>query len=492
LEEKHTYRKILKATSIFGSVQLVSILSSIIKSKFLAVFIGPYGYGIYGILNATVDIIKQVSGLGIDASGVKSIAEITNDKDSYLLSKNASILLKLTLLSGIVGVFLTLIFSIPLSQLTYSNTNKWYVFVYIALAVLCKQLASGNHAILQGNNKLHFLAKSNLYANLSSLVLTLPLFYVWKIDAIIPAIILSSFLNYVFSRFFLKKIHLEKQVISYKKAIKEGKSLLFFGSLLVVLSFLPLLVNYLLQIFIGNKDGLYNVGLFNVAMIVLNTYVGFIFTIMATEYYPRLVTVIGSASELSKAVNQQIMISLVLIVPIIVFFIGFGSFTIQLLFSDKFLEIIPMLNWAIFAMLFKAISFSIGYVFIAKADSKVFMKTAIFFNTIYFVFAFVGYTINQLEGVGVAIIIYYVIHLLGVYLIANRRYQFQFDKHLISIFFISLLFGITALSLNFFERGIIITTIFVFLFIISLVFSLYKLDKLVLWLDYFKSKKNGK
>src|SRR5690606_14093670 len=147
-------------------------------------------------------------------------------------------------------------------------------------AVLFKQLTSGNHAVLQGNNKLGFLAKSNLYANIASLVVTLPLFYIWKIDAIIPAIIITSILNYLFSRFFLNQLHSEKQFITYKNAIKEGKNLLFFGSLLVILSFLPLLVNYLLQIFIGNSDGLYNVGLFNVGMIILNTYVGFVFTIM--------------------------------------------------------------------------------------------------------------------------------------------------------------------------------------------------------------------
>lgn len=38
-----SYRSIFKATSLFGSVQLFQIIIQIVKSKFIAVLLGPAG-----------------------------------------------------------------------------------------------------------------------------------------------------------------------------------------------------------------------------------------------------------------------------------------------------------------------------------------------------------------------------------------------------------------------------------------------------------------
>ena len=45
-----SYRQILKATSLFGGVQVFSIIISVIRSKAIAVWLGPLGVGIIGLL----------------------------------------------------------------------------------------------------------------------------------------------------------------------------------------------------------------------------------------------------------------------------------------------------------------------------------------------------------------------------------------------------------------------------------------------------------
>jgi ABC-type branched-subunit amino acid transport system ATPase component len=59
-EHKDSYRNVMKATSIFGGVQVFNILIAIVRSKFIALFIGPSGMGIASLLNSTLGLINGV------------------------------------------------------------------------------------------------------------------------------------------------------------------------------------------------------------------------------------------------------------------------------------------------------------------------------------------------------------------------------------------------------------------------------------------------
>jgi len=71
--------------------------------------------------------------------------------------------------------------------------------------------------------------------------------------------------------------------------------------------------SYLVRIFISNKGGLDDVGLFTAGFAIINTYVGLIFTAMGTDYYPRLSAVNSGSEEFNKTINQQAEISLLLL-----------------------------------------------------------------------------------------------------------------------------------------------------------------------------------
>lgn len=476
-EEHLVYRKIFKATSLFGGVQGVSMLTSIVRSKVLALLIGTSGYGIYGFLNTIIELFKQFSGLGIETSGVKFISEATDNQSISKYNHTISLLLKLSFALGCFGVLAAICMSPFLSWIVFSDTSKWFVFVFISISVLFNQLVATNNAIFQGSDKLVFLAKSNLYSNSIGLIITLPLFYFFKEDAIIPSIVIISFVNFILSTFYLSKIVKFNNSISFIQSFKEGKEMIRFGSLFVLMGFLPLVVNFALQFFINNKDGLHAVGLFNVSIIVLNTYVGFIFTIMATEYYPRLIKSITSNKSISNTVCQQVTTSLLLVTPVVLFFVTFGQSIIKFLFSNKFIEITPMLNWALFGMVFKSISFSIGYIFIAKADSKIFTKTSLFFNCLHFLLLYLGYLLYGFEGLGIAILVYYFLHFVVIFLIAKKRYAINFDPHLIYLIVASLSICTTVLMIK-----ILVKDNFVYLlsiFICATFLSFYKLKKLI-------------
>jgi PST family polysaccharide transporter len=136
-------------------------------------------------------------------------------------------------------------------------------------------------------------------------------------------------------------------------------------------------------------------------------------------------------------------------------------------------------SWAILGVLFKTLSFSMGYVILAKGDSKLFIKTAVFFNTLMLVFNIIGYHFYGLEGLCISFFLYYIIHFFGIKLVTTKHYKLSLDKNLVAIFLV--LFGLsiaTFLStyINQFIYKYVICSI---LLIVTLVYSYYQLDKRV-------------
>ena len=74
-EGPNSYRHILKATTLFGGVQVFQVLISIIRSKFIAVLLGPEGMGIAGLLTSTTSLISGITNFGLGTSAIRNVAE---------------------------------------------------------------------------------------------------------------------------------------------------------------------------------------------------------------------------------------------------------------------------------------------------------------------------------------------------------------------------------------------------------------------------------
>jgi O-antigen/teichoic acid export membrane protein len=491
-EQESTYKKILKSTSIFGLVQLSNLLISVVRHKFFALIVGPAGYGIFSLLYSAFDLVKQGSGFGLEVTGVKKIAE-SNEKGDK--DKVAAILIKLSVLTGIIGTLFLMMLSYNLSSWAFGNGRKTLAIIVISVAIFFRQLFGAQTAVMQGSGKVKFLAKTNLLGNFYSLLFTLPLFYFYKIDAILPSILISAIISFIISSIYYDKMGIAKYSISFKNSLREGKDIIYFGSLMAINGFLPTLSNYLIQLYINSTGGIVHVGLFNVGQLIINSYVGIIFTAMTMEYYPRLVSFNKNNRMEGAAVNQQAIISMLIIVPVIVLFTEFMPFIIKALLSDKFNGAIPMLSWMILAMYFKAVSFCMGYVIIARADSAVFMKTSIVFNVIYMLLCITGYHLGGLEGLGIGFIIYYMLHLIAMYLISRIRYKLSFNREFYKIFYFGLPICIALISVNTYFESQLKHIIFIMLLLACISFSYIEINKKLnirdLVFKYIAKKRNN-
>jgi O-antigen/teichoic acid export membrane protein len=480
---------VLNATSLFGGVQFINIILRLIRSKAIALLIGPIGMGISNLLLTTMELINGLTNLGLERSAVKDISLANTNSNSKNVAITISILKKLVWLTITVGVILMVLLAPWLSEITFGNKDYTISFRWISIALLFKQLSSSQLAILQGLRKLKSLAKANLLGNFIGLLITLPLYYYYKIDAIVPSIIIATFMSFVFTYYYSHKLDIESVTISRKEAVSEGKGMINLGVMLSLSSLITLLVAYIIRIYIGSANeteelGLIDVGLYSAGFVILNSYVGIIFNAMGTDYFPRLSEIANDIKKLRKTVLEQATVAILLITPIIVVFLACAPFIIVILYSHEFSPIVTMVTWGILGMIFKAVSWSMGYMIIAKGDSKVFIKTAIGFNTILLSINIIGYHFGGLEGVGISFFIYYIIHFIAIRIITYYRYDFYFEKGFYKIFTFTVIMCFLAFSITFIPSSILKNSLMIGLIVVSCWYSYKELDKKIGVKDY--------
>ena len=102
-EHRSSYRQIVKATSLFGGVQFFQIIISIVRSKFVAILLGPSGMGVVGLLTSSTGLITGLTNFGLGTSAVKNISEATATNDNERISTVILVMRRLLWVTGLLG-----------------------------------------------------------------------------------------------------------------------------------------------------------------------------------------------------------------------------------------------------------------------------------------------------------------------------------------------------------------------------------------------------
>ena len=110
------YRQIFKNTSLIGGSAFINILIGMIRTKFIAVLLGPTGIGLMGIYDSLTVTFSTFWGFGLSTSGVRQIAMVKNLnaplKEAAVIKSLQTALFWL----GMLGMFCMLLLSSLLSQ----------------------------------------------------------------------------------------------------------------------------------------------------------------------------------------------------------------------------------------------------------------------------------------------------------------------------------------------------------------------------------------
>jgi len=430
-----SYRNILKAFGIFGGVQVVTILVLLVRSKVVAIYLGPSGLGVATLFNSTLATIGAIIGLGISFSAVREIAAANSTEDKFLIGQTITVFRKWIWFTGFVGVFIIVVFARQISVWTFGSNTYTYSFVFLAITILLTAYTNGQKTILQGLGKLKKMANMTIWSSILGLV-TLPLYYLFGLNGIVPAIIITAIISVLISWYISKDVKVQSVKIENRQVFILGMSMVKIGLLVTISGLFYTLGTYVLNIFINKINGPNDVGLYQAGWMITNQAVGLVFAAMSVDYYPRLAALNKDNIRINEQVNHQAEIMLLIIGTIVSLLIIFIPFVIKLLLTDSFLTISNFVRLSSLGILFKAVHWCLGYVILAKGDTRLYIISEFSGTTIMFLSYFAGYYYLGIDGIGYAFILSYIIYLSIYYFILNKGYGFKFNETLIKIFLI--------------------------------------------------------
>ena len=444
-DNKSSYRSLFKATSLFGGVQVYQILIQIIKSKFVAVLLGPAGVGIMGLYQSGLQLIQQLSSMGLSQSAVRDVSEANGSNDMQRIAKTVTVVRRLVWVTGILGLVLVACFSPLLSKTSFGNYDYTIPFIILSVTLLLDQLSAGQRVVLQGLRRLKDLAKCSAFGVTFGLITSVPLYYWLGIEGIIPTLILNSLCSLLLSWFYSRKIKVEKVNVTPKQTLEQGKLMLVMGVSMSISGILSTIVAYAIRGYIQANGGVEQVGLYQAGFVIMTTYVGMVMNAIATDYYPRLAAINKDNQKCREAVSQQGEIGVMILAPMLTICLVFMPFVLKILYSDKFLAANEYISWACLGMMLRLASWVLAFIFVAKAESKLYIINELSANLYYLVFSLIGYKTLGLTGLGIAFALEYIVYFIQCYLITRKRYNFNFSNSFIKCYGIQLLLIIACL-----------------------------------------------
>jgi antigen flippase len=88
--EQHTYGQILKSSTLIGISSVLTLAIGIVRTKAMAVLLGPAGFGLMGLYSSIADLAQSIAGMGMNNSGVRLIAEAVGLGDTERIARTAA------------------------------------------------------------------------------------------------------------------------------------------------------------------------------------------------------------------------------------------------------------------------------------------------------------------------------------------------------------------------------------------------------------------
>lgn len=412
-------QRIIKATGLFGGTQILSILCSIIRAKAISLFIGPAGVGLLAVWTSAIEMICSASNNGLRNSCVRDVA---NAKTASRVSLIVTVIRRFTLWLALALAAFSIFASPLLSHISFGDFSHFYGFILLAIVILVNTLTNSEHAILQGSSRLKSIAKISIFSSIATIVVTVPLFYFFKENSILPAIIIGYLIAYATTLYY-RNTDISATAVTAKTVWNEGSTFIKFGIFMTIGISATTLTNYIFISYLNAYAGTSEVGLYQAGYSMVNRYAGLVLAALGMEYFPRLSSVASSKLRTKIFVSQEIHISLLILTPIITIFMLLRSLIIEILYSSEFLSIANLVMWLLLGMLLRTISWCIAYVMYAKADGKTVLITEVISSCIGLGLNILFYNLMGITGIGISFALWYAIYIIIVSVVYFGKYH---------------------------------------------------------------------
>ena len=409
---------VLKYTGIFGGVQGLNILISIIRNKLASRLLGAAGIGLMGFYIAVSDFIHNCSNLGIPLSSVQHISELFETNDEPRIRHFIQTMRTWCLWAALLSVALC-----GLAAIFYDSHIMLLAPMTSALIV-----TGGEISLLKGLRRLKRVATISLFGAVSTFLMTIPFFWALGTRGILLSLNASTLALMGIHLAFTLPLYPWRVAPFSRATFREGYPLLRIGIPYVFAGIAGTGMTVALQTFLKEHASDTLLGYYRVGYTLMVTYAGIVFSALESDYFPRLSSVNHDLIRLNQSVNQQIRACLLLLAPMLIVLIVTIQPLLCLLYTEEFLPAAGMAICATFYMFFRCLSVPIAYIALAHGDSKIYLTMEVIYDIFSLLIIILCYQQWQLAGIGIGLSLSALFDLLLIGICYTIHYRFRFEK----------------------------------------------------------------
>jgi PST family polysaccharide transporter len=379
--------------------------------------------------------------MGINSSGVRQIAEAVGSGDAVRIAHTTIVLRRISIVLGALGAALLLVFSRPISALTFGDTQHAASVGLLSLAVLFTLVSAGQGALVQGLRRIADLAKMGLLGALSGTLFSIPLVYFFREEGVVPSLVSFAALSLITSWWYSRKVEIQTTFMTAAQVGQESAALLKLGFAFMATGLMTIGSAYVVRIIVLRTLGFEATGMYQSAWTLGGLYVGFILQAMGADFYPRLTASANDNTKCNRLVNEQTQVGLLLAGPGVIATLAFAPVVIGLLYSPTFGGAVGILRWICLGATIQVISWPLGFIIVAKSERVLFFASDLLWSIVHIALALTCVRYFGLNGAGIAFFGSYIFHVFLTYAIVRRLSGFRWsaDNKQTGLIFLSLI-----------------------------------------------------
>ena len=422
-----SYGQILKSTALIGASSLISVGFGIIRSKAMAMLLGPAGVGLIGIFNSLAELCQTTAGLGVQSSGVRQIASAGSADGDLDVARITTVLRWLSLALGTGGALLLVLISGPVAEVTFGDPLQSGAVALLGVAVGLRIVSGGQLALIQGLRRVSDLAQLAVLSAFFSTVIAVPLVYWFGEDGIVPSIVGMAAATLLTSWWYARRVGVATRRIPMWAFAQEAAPLLKLGFVFMASGLLTAGAAYLVRLIVLHNSGVEAAGLYQAAWMLGGIYASFILQSMGVDFYPRLTAVADSDEDCCRLVNEQARIGLLLAAPGVLATLTFAPLVMIVFYTAAFQPASDVLRWICLGMMLRIITWPMGFIILARGAQKIFFWTEVAATTVNVGLAYILVELIGLNGAGMAFFGLYVWHGILIYVIVRKIAGFRWS-----------------------------------------------------------------
>ncbi len=393
------------------------LLTGLIINKVLAVAVGPAGIAFAGQFVNFKTLATNVASGSFGNGVTKYISDEDFGNQQVIATSNL-----FTLTASVITGLVIILLREQLSVLLLKDADYSYLFVVFGFLLPLTALNTLLIASVNGFRNYRVLAYLKITNNSIGLILSVALVLSLKLDGALLAYAINSSVVFLVSLLILHYYYSINGLLSFTLRFFDSKllkKLLAFTLMALTSAQLKPLVQLFIRDYILQNGGEFDAGLWQAMIILSAKYTSIITATLGVYYLPKL-----SSLTDNEAIRKEIlfgmkaMLSLFLVMAVVIFVTR--DWIIIILYSREFLGMSHLFFPQLTGDFFMLFSFSISYLLLAKAMTKIFIYSQLFFSATRVVLSIYMFGIYGVEGVIWANAINYIMYSIFVIIIFRK------------------------------------------------------------------------